>query len=196
MTLETYKNRLIGVLNSLGMKLCVLSFLLGACGSDPTKVDFTEKLVISMNSVFEEPAGVTGNNEPKNMTFTMTGLSVTDNEGTATDLFDDADPVVAKIISRSQIIFEGEIADLEGSTISSITVTLAAAGVATSPGDEELAFTLAVPTVVHNEEWAVGVSKSFRLKLLVQWKNIVTVDEDSGAESIQAPTITTDFVDE
>src|SRR5690606_8331517 len=75
--------------------LCAVAaaMFVSGCGTDPTKVDFSEKLTIAMNAVFQAPADATGNAEPKNLIITLNGLTVTSLEGETVDLFEDSDPI-------------------------------------------------------------------------------------------------------
>jgi hypothetical protein len=190
-------------------------FLVSSCGSDATSVDFSEKLVVSMYGDFAVPfdsvtnttaianttmtsSVVAGNSEPKNQTYTFSGMTVTDSEGTVTDLFTDAATEAAEviIIDRSQIIFEASLTDLRDTIIASMNVTFAASADAKSPADEVLAFTLPSATLVHTENWTVTAAVEKRLKILVQWKNTINADEDAGTETVEASSYTTELIDE
>jgi hypothetical protein len=188
-------------------------FLVVGCGTAEESINSTEKLSLVMRGDFTVPfdqvtyptaianqsriaAPATGNNDPKNETFTLSGLSLLDAEGTTIDLFEGSTATEYIIVNRNQIIFEADLSDHKDTVISSATVSFSAAVTASSPAKEDLSITLPQTDYVHTETWTVTSAIDKRLMLYVQWKNTVTVDEDSGAESIIAPSIRTELIDE
>ncbi len=192
-----------------------IGLFVGGCGADSSDIAFTEKLTVSMLGDFTVPfdsttyataldnttmtsAAATGNSEPKNQVYTLSGVTAVDSDSTTLDLFTlaEAESSVITVVDRSQIIFEADLTDFKNSVIESISLTFAATGVAKSPGGEELTFSLPASTLVHTEQWTVTSAVEKRLKVLAQWKYTINVDEDTEAETVEASSFTTELIDE
>jgi hypothetical protein len=152
------------------------------CG-ESTTLDLSEKFTVAMAGVYEAPEDVSGNAEPRSMSFTLQGVTLSSAEGEDVELFED-EPTAFNIINRPQIIAEADVADYVGTSFSSVTVTFAAAVTAVGKTSDELSATLTTTALVHTATIEIAKAKSNRLNIGVQWKNIINYD-DSGDEVVE-----------
>jgi len=170
--------------------LLLVPVLLSACGQ--TSLDLTETLAVGMLGVFEAPQDAEGNGEPRSMSFTLQGVKITDADGVDTSLFE-GEPVEFSIINRSQIIAEADVSEHVGETFSSITVTFAPSVGVKGKIDENLEVTIANPELQYVDSIAFETAKKARLNIKVQWKNIITRDEEAKTESVTPPAFSLEF---
>lgn len=165
--------------------LPLLPLLLVSCNQS-TSIDLTEKLTVAMLGVFEAPQDADGNAEPRAMAFTLQSVKLNSADGTEIELFED-DPTEYSIINRSQIIAEAEIADYVDQSFSGITVTFAPEVTVAGKIEPELPVTLVNSELLYEDLIEIEKAKSFRLNINVQWKNIVTHDEEAETETAVPP---------
>lgn len=173
-----------------------LAALLGACSAD-TELDFSEKLTIAMLGTYEEPAGVTGNADPKFVNVTFTDASLTKASGTIVDLFD-GEPTAFRIINRPQIIHEVDMSAYVDETLSTITVTFDATVTAGGKIEAAMESTLLATTVSSDSALTVEAAIQKRLEIHLQWKNTVTLDEtvDPPTEALGMPGLSAEIKDD
>lgn len=176
--------------------LLALAAGISACG-DATKLDLTEVLSVAMQGTFEAPPAADGNSEPRALTFTILGLTMTRDDGTVDDLFaDETEPKEVRIINRPQIVYEPEVHDYVDVTYTKLTLTLDASATAKGKYEDEIAVTLAQPVAEFVDTFTVEKAKSMRLDLSVQWKNTVSRDDDEKTETMTSPTFVLDLTSE
>jgi len=136
-------------------------------------------------------APVSGDGDPKNQIITITGITLTPSAGDVINLFEGEEATTYTIVDRSQIIFEADLSEYKGSQIAAITLTFQQSALATTPNDKEVAFNLPAATFTHTQDWTVTAAITKRLQIVSQWKNTISVDETSGNESVESPSIKT-----
>lgn len=167
--------------------LWLVGCLLVGCGQT---LSTDETLTVVMYGVFESPADATGNVEPRSQSYSLTGVSLLNADGTATSVMTETDPKSLKIINRAQIIEEASLHAYVGTTFTGIRVTFAEALTGAGKYEPAMATTLTTTDLDLVETVAVESASTFRLKVKVQWKNTVTRDETvtPPTEEMTAPT--------
>ena len=167
------------------------------CGGVTPSVDLGESLTVAMTGVFEAPADATGNAEPKSMAMTLTGVALTAVDGSTVDLFaaEEAEPTEYRIISRGQIVFEADISDYVDVEFAALTVTFDPTVQGQGKYEDEMTTTLTSTTAAYAEPFTVENAKAVELGISVQWKNIVTRDEDADppTEVMSSPGLVADL---
>jgi hypothetical protein len=182
-----------------GLALALLGgALTTGCGSTSTTLELGEMLTVAMIGVFEAPPDAEGNAEPKFVKFDLEGLKLAAADGTEVELFEEEEPLEARIINRSQIIYEASLADYVDTEFTSLTVTFGQDIVAGGKYEDEITAELPVAAAEYVDAITVEKAKGLRLTVQVQWKNILTRDEeaDPPTETMTAPTLTLDLKQE
>lgn len=169
--------------------------LLVGCGSMSTDLAVKETLAVVMTGVFESPADAIGNAEPKSLAFTLEDVTATTADGTVLDLYD-ADPVQYVIISRAQIVAEAELTEYVDEVITALTVTFAADVVGKGKYDAEMTTTLTSASAIYQNTFTIEKAKAMQLDVNVQWKGIVTRDEEAATETMSSPAFVAELGDE
>jgi hypothetical protein len=186
------KLQTMGKLACLGAGLLALS----ACGQTTT-LDLTEILSVAMQGTFEAPPAAAGNAEPKAVTFSIEGLTLTRDDGTVDDLFEgETEPKEVRIINRPQIVYEPEVHDFVDVAYTKLTLTLSATATAKGKYEDEMPVTLAQPVAEFVDTFTVEKAKGMRLDVSVQWKNTVARDDDAETETMSSPTFVLDMTSE
>jgi hypothetical protein len=171
-------------------KIALLWSLAGlwSCGSQ-TKLAFDQVLQLVMFGIFEAPPDAIGNAEPKSQTYQLKGFSITKTEGAeVVNLYPETiDPSV--IISRSQIIHEGDLTDLEDTSFSKLTVEFEPQVTVKGDVEDALALTLTEPVLTLDETFVIEKAQKLRLNVKVQWKNTILYDDsvDPPKETVTSP---------
>ena len=177
------------------VRTILIGMLLAGCGGDQS-LEFSETLVVGIIGVFTAPDDATGNAEPRNVTLTLEDVQIVASDSGTVDLYTD-EAEEFKVASRSQIIFEADLADYVDQEITSLQVTFASAATASGKYEEELAITFDDVTVEHTEAFTVSAAQTNRINIQLEWLNIITRDEDADppTETISAPSFATELED-
>jgi len=163
------------------------AYALTACG-ESTSLDVPEKLEVVMLGSFTAPADAAGNAEPRHQTYTLVDVAATAADGTIIDLYEE-DAKELKIINRSQIIHEADLADYVDTAFTQISVQFDPTVKGLGKIEEELTVTLPAPTLTLLEGFTVDSAAVLRLTIEAQWKNTITRDEElDPPEVMSAPT--------
>ena len=177
--------------------LIALSGSLAACSSTEDAWDFAEKLTIAMVGVFEQPEDAVGNSDPKFVNVILEDVRFTREDGTIVDLFE-GDPASFRIINRTQIIHEVNMADYVNETLSGLTVEFDPVIGAQHKSGSTLSSSLMFPSVSPRQALKVEKAVQKRLTIRLLWKNTITYDPntDPPSEVFGNPSLQAVFSDE
>lgn len=171
----------------------LLEMQLSACGgATSSSLALNETLTVAMIGVFEAPADAVGSAEPKSVTFTVEGVTMTATDGTAIELFE-GEPVDYKVVSRSQIIFEADLSEYVKHDFSSISVTFAPTIIGKGKYEDEMPATLTISSAVYADAFTVEKGKALSLDIAVQWKSTVSRDDEAKTEAFSSPAFVADL---
>lgn len=164
-------------------------------GCNDTSTSFTEKLEIAMSAAFSAPADARGTTDPKSLTFTLTGASVSLNDQTVLNLYQDLDPKEFRIVSRSQLILEADLSKYVTKEISEIAITFSKNIKGSGKYSSELTTTLSDSTARYSIPVKIQTAKTVRLEIQTQWKNTISIDTttDPPTETLSAPGLILDL---
>lgn len=145
----------------------------------------TELLKVSMVGVFERTPDGVGNAEPKRILFTLKGMEFLNDDGTTVDLWEGADEMTYRVISRPQIVFEKKISDYVGTTFMGLRLTFDETITGTGKYESDLDASLADPRPKFFQSLKVEKGQEMVITVNIQWKNTITRDS-----SVSPPTET------
>lgn len=155
-----------------------LSHVLSSCGVD---TEIEQNFHIVMFGVLTSPQGVTGDEDPIWQKYTLQSVSFTSDDGNEeTSLYSGENATVKRIVDRPQIIYEKDIALLNGKSFSKATVTFDSSVVGAFGDKENYQIVLTNPTLTLNKTFTVEDGKGLDLEIKVNWKN--TVNDSTMSE--------------
>lgn len=158
-----------------------------SCNDSTTS--FSEKLEIAMYASSSAPADARGTIDPKSLTFSLTGVSITLSDQTTLNLFQDKEPEDFRILPRSQLILEADLSKYTGKECSEIAITFKKEIVGIGKYSKDLTATLGASTSSYATPIKIETAKTVRLEIQVQWKNTISIDTttDPPGETLSAP---------
>lgn len=164
------------------------------CGCEGVSLS-KQTITIKMLGTFEEPSVTpAGGFDPISQTYKLTGVSLTNADGSTEDLLADAPEQnkFFRIINRTQIIFSKEVSTAQiGQTYSSLNVTFDPAVTAISKYNANQGFVLEPATFAYDTSVSIEKGKSLIFTVKVKWKNTVTRDDtvDPPTETMEVPEL-------
>lgn len=161
------------------MKLTITNFLflllpvLGGVGCGSVLSD--QQLAIEMYGVSKAPASAAGDRDPHFHTYQLLAVNLTSEDGTTTtNLFDNEEDRIYRVVDRAQIIYSKKIADLVGNTYASMQMTFAPAVEGGERGGSELSFTMTNPQLQLAEAFSVETAKDITVLIKINWGNTLS----------------------
>lgn len=160
-----------------------------------TSTSFSEKLEIAMSAAFSAPADARGTTDPKSLTFTLTGITLTLSDQTALNLYQDQDPKEFRIVARSQLILEADLSKYVSKEISEIAISFSKNIKGSGKYSSELTTSLSDATARYSVPFKIQTAKTVRLEIQTQWKNTISTDTttDPPTETLSAPGMILDL---
>ena len=157
--------------------------ILTGCG--PTSNNAPD-LNVEMLGIFSPPAGATGAVTPLSQEYKVEAITLTDSNGTATNLLTEATSF--KIVTRPQIILSTSLDTYKDSTFVKVAIQFNSALKTTTRTASDTASSLTTTNVELAKTFVIEATSSVRMIVKVLWGNIVTKDEDAGTETVGEPS--------
>ena len=143
-----------------------------------------QKLQVFMYGVNQASTGATGSVAPRALNVTLNSISITDTDGTP-KVLDSAMSYNTNIINRQQIIFEKDIADLEGNSYTSATLNFASDAVIVGKYND-LNTTLEddVAEMVISDAFTIQPGQGVSVYIKIKWANFLTIDDENGEDQV------------
>lgn len=161
------------------MKLTITNFLLGwaaglmlsGCGG----LSSDQLLSVDMYGVSKMPEGATGTKDPKFQIYQLLKVDIVSEDGaTTTNLFDNEEEKIFRIVDREQMIYSKKIADLVDTSYSSMQLTFAPEVSGGESEDNALTFTLANPVLTLSQPFAIEKAKDVTVVIKLNWGNTLS----------------------
>ncbi len=180
--------RLLGI-------LAILFVSTGVCACSDDALELTERLTVAMQGTFVAPVDADGNAEPRFQNYVLTDVVLIEAGGVETSVYKATEATALKIVNRSQIIYEADLAELVDKTFTSARVSFQPGITGGGKIEDAMAVTLVDPELEIPSPFTVEATTTYRLNIEVQWKNTVTRDEDSDpkTETMTAPSFALDL---
>jgi hypothetical protein len=161
------------------MKLTITNFCVGwavglglsGCGG----LSSDQLLSVEMYGVSKMPEGATGTRDPKFQIYQLLKVDLVSEDGaTTTNLFDNEEEKIFRIVDREQMIYSKKISDLVDTSYGSMQLTFAPE---VSGGDSEenaLTFTLANPVLTLSQPFAIETAKDVTVLIKMNWGNTLS----------------------
>lgn len=157
---------------------------LGGCDVDIGKQTFK----LQMLGVEAPAEGASGDASPKSLTYTLTGIRFTAEDGGSDLNFELKDPEKTyRIVNRPQILFAKDLTVDEETSYQNATLTFGSAVTGETTGGGELSFTMANPSLV-SEAFSLKKGRDLNIIIKVNWQN--TVSGDSITEPSTSISVT------
>lgn len=161
------------------MKLTITNFLMGCAGalglSACGGLSSDQLLSVEMYGVSKMPEGATGTRDPKFQIYQLLKVDILSEDGaTTTNLFDNDEEKIFRIVDREQMIYSKKISDLVDTSYGSMQLTFAPE---VSGGDSEenaLTFTLANPVLTLSQPFAIEKAKDVTVLIKMNWGNTLS----------------------
>jgi hypothetical protein len=167
------------------MKLTITKFFtvwaigLGLSGCGGLSSD--QLLSVEMYGVSKMPDGATGTRDPKFQMYQLLKVDVVSEDGaTTTNLFDNEEEKIFRIVDREQMIYSKKIADLVDTSYGSMQLTFAPEVSGGDSEDNALTFTMANPMLTLSEPFAIEKAKDVTVLIKLNWGN--TLSDEALAE--------------
>ncbi len=161
------------------MKLTITNFLfgsvvgLGLCSCGGLSTDHL--LSVDMYGVSKMPDGATGTRDPKFLIYQLVKVDIVSEDGSSTtNLFDNEEEKIFRIVDREQMIYSKKIDDLVDTSYSSIQFTFAAEVTGGDTEDTALAFTMSSPTLTLSQPFAIETAKDINVQIKMNWGYILS----------------------
>jgi len=161
------------------MKLTITSFLLGCvaglglsgCGG----FNSDQLLSVEMYGVSKMPEGATGNRDPRFQIYQLLQVDLVSEDGaTITNLLDNTEEKIFRIVDREQLIYSKKIADFVDTSYGSMQLTFASKVTGGDSEDNSLTFTLANPTLTLSQPFAIEKAKDVTVLIKLNWGNTLS----------------------
>ncbi|HET9237202.1 MAG TPA: hypothetical protein VFO10_08120 [Oligoflexus sp.] len=161
------------------MKLTITNFLavwaaglgLSGCGG----LSSEQLLSVEMYGVSKMPEGATGTRDPKFQIYQLLKVDIVSEDGaTTTNLFDNEEEKIFRIVDREQLIYSKKITDLVDTSYGSMLLTFAPEVTGGDSEENTLAFTLANPVLTLTQPFAIEKAKDIAVIIKMNWGNTLT----------------------
>ncbi|MDQ3233058.1 MAG: hypothetical protein M3Q07_14675 [Pseudobdellovibrionaceae bacterium] len=148
-----------------------MNLLLLGCGS----LTEDQLLSVEMYGVSKSPEGATGTQDPNFQTYQLLKIDIVSEDGaTSSNLFDNEEEKIFRIVDREQLIYSKKIAELEGTSYSSIQLTFAPDVIGGESEDNSVTMTLGNPVLTLSQAFTVEKAKDLTLLIKINWGNTLT----------------------
>jgi hypothetical protein len=156
------------------MKLTITkTFLVGSVGlalSGCGGLNTDQLLTVDMYGVSKMPEGATGTRDPKFHVYQLVKVDFVSEDGSSTtNLFDNEEEKIFRIVDREQLIYSKKISDLVDTSFGSVQFTFASEVSGGDSEDNALSFTLNNPTLTLNQPFAVEKAKDMTVHIKLNW---------------------------
>jgi len=168
--------------------LFIIGSTILSCGLDD--LAGTQNLTVEMAGTFVAPDSATGNAVPRNIIFTLTGISMREKDTqTEVAMLENATTTVT-VINRPQIIFEKNVKSLKGTTYDQFTASFSNE-ITISGKFNATPLTQLDGTIVLTKEFTIEEAQGVKVTIAVNWKDIITSDTVAKTDTVTDPTYTT-----
>lgn len=170
----------------------VAFFSVSLCGCSAASLTSQDaSLSVIMAGVFERSPDAAGNAEPKQIKFTLKGVDLIKEDGSAIDLWAGAEETTYRVVSRPQKIFEGSLADYVGQSFASLKLTFDPVVTGSGKYEDALDATLADDTPDFFKTLPVAKGKTLKVTVHVQWKDLIMRDTEASppTETMTPPSL-------
>lgn len=161
------------------MKLTITNFLvscaagLGLSGCGGLSSD--QLLSVEMYGVSKMPEGATGTRDPKFQIYQLLKVDIVSEDGaTTTNLFDNEEEKIFRIVDREQLIYSKKISDLVDTSYGSMLLTFAPEVTGGDSEENALTFTLANPVLTLTQPFAIETAKDITVLIKMNWGNTLS----------------------
>jgi len=142
----------------------------------------------------EAPLGATGERSPLSQTYLFKGVSLIPADGSEAKAIYTGDPISRRIVNRPQIIYTTpDASDYEAIVYSAVTVQFDETVVVATAETSDNVIALDTGDITLNQQFTIDKGKAVTLTVRATWGKTVTVDADSGAETISSPAFALRF---
>lgn len=161
------------------MKLTITNFLVGCaaglglsgCGG----LSSDQLLSVEMYGVSKMPDGATGTRDPKFQIYQLLKVDIVSEDGaTTTNLFDNEEEKIFRIVDREQLIYSKKISELVDTSYGSMQLTFAPEVTGGDSEENALTFTLANPVLTLSQPFAIEKAKDLTVLIKMNWGNTVS----------------------
>jgi hypothetical protein len=139
---------------------------LSACGS----LTSDQLLSVDMYGVSKMPEGATGTRDPKFQIYQLLKVDIISEDGASTtNLFDNDEEKIYRIVDREQLIYSKKISDLVDTSYGSIQFTFAPEVTGGESDENEMSFTLSNPTLTLSQPFAIEKAKDVNVHIKMNW---------------------------
>lgn len=156
--------------------------LTAGCGTTTTT---SPELNVEMVAVFSPPPTATGNVTPISQEYKLEAVNFTDAAGTVTNMVTEAQSY--KIVNRPQIILTAPLSDYKGTSFVKVAVQFSAAIKTSTKTNQDLASSLTTTSQELVYGFLIEETSSVRIIIKAKWGNSVTLDADTGVETVADP---------
>lgn len=141
-------------------------FVLSGCGGFNTD----QLLTVDMYGVSKMPEGATGTRDPKFHIYQLVKVDLVSEDGSSTtNLFDNEEEKIFRIVDREQLIYSKPISDLVDTTHGSVQFTFASEVSGGDSEDNALSFTLSNPILTLSQPFAIEKAKDVSIHIKMNW---------------------------
>jgi hypothetical protein len=153
------------------LELGALSLGLSACGG----LSSDQLLSVEMYGVSKMPEGATGTQDPKFQMYQLLKVDLVSEDGaTTTNLFDNDEEKIFRIVDREQLIYSKKISDLVDTSYGSMQLTFAPEVSGGVSEENALTFTMANPVLTLSQPFAIEKAKDVTVLIKMNWGNTLS----------------------
>jgi hypothetical protein len=161
------------------MKLTITNFLLSCAAglglSGCSGLSSEQLLSVEMYGVSKMPDGATGTRDPKFQIYQLLKVDIVSEDGaTTTNLFDNEEEKIFRIVDREQLIYSKKISELVDTSYGSMQLTFAPEVTGGDSEDNALTFTLANPVLTLSQPFAIEKAKDITVLIKMNWGNTLS----------------------
>lgn len=139
---------------------------LSGCGS----LTSDQLLSVDMYGVSKMPEGAAGTRDPKFQIYQLVKVDIISEDGTSTtNLFDNEEEKIFRIVDREQLIYSKKISDLVDNSYGSIQLTFAPEVTGGESDENEMSFTLSNPALTLSQPFAIEKAKDVNVHIKINW---------------------------
>jgi hypothetical protein len=128
-----------------------------------------------MYGVSKMPDGATGTRDPKFQIYQLLKVDILSEDGaTTTNLFDNDEDKIFRIVDREQLIYSKKISELVDTSYGSMQLTFAPEVTGGDLEESSLSFTLANPVLTLSQPFAVEKAKDITVLIKMNWGNTLS----------------------
>nr|AIA17828.1 hypothetical protein [uncultured bacterium] len=144
---------------------------LSGCGGFSTE----QLLTVDMYGVSKMPEGAAGTRDPNFQIYQLLKVDIVSEDGsTTTNLFDNEDERIFRIVDREQMIYSKKISDLEGTSYANIQFTFKPEVSGGDSAQKDLSFTMSNPILTLAQPFAIEKAKNVTVHIRMNWGNTLS----------------------